>query len=97
MRSISSEIYTLIVLIAREYSGKVNLWGENRIASRPKRDLLSQRDSKFSHEIEASGQQAQDGAQILKSRSIQKEATRIVCVLLTSNAKKQSRNFNRSS
>ena len=36
---------------------------------------LSQRDSKLSHEIEASGQSVQDGAQTLKSHSIQKEAT----------------------
>ena len=47
---------------------------------------LGQRDSKLLHEIEASGQPVQDGAQTLKSRSIQKEATRIVCVLPTSNA-----------
>ena len=33
---------------------------------------------------------AQDGAQTLKLHSIQKEATRIVCVLLTSNAKKST-------
>ena len=36
---------------------------------------LSQRDSKLSHEIEASGQPVQDGVQTLKSHSIQKEAT----------------------
>ena len=47
---------------------------------------LSQRDSKLSHEIEAIGQPVQDCTQTLKSNSIQKEATRIVCVLLTSNA-----------
>ena len=47
--------------------------------------LVKQRDSKLSHEIEASGEPVQDGAQTLKSHSIQKEATRIVCVLLTSN------------
>ena len=46
---------------------------------------LSQRDSKLSHEIKASGQTVQDGAQSLKLHSIQKEATRIVSVLLTSN------------
>ena len=42
--------------------------------------------SRPSHEIEASGQPVQDGAQTLKSPSIQEEAARIVCVLLTSNA-----------
>ena len=46
----------------------------------------SQRDSKLSHEIEASGQPVQDGAQTLKSHSIQKKATGIVRRLLTSNA-----------
>ena len=43
---------------------------------------LSQQDSKLSHEIEASGQPVRDGARTLKSHSIQKEATRIVSVLL---------------
>ena len=38
------------------------------------------------HEIEASGQPVQDGAQTLKSHSIQKKATRIACVLLIPNA-----------
>ena len=47
---------------------------------------LSQQDSKLSHEIEVSGQPVQHGTQTLKSHSIQKEATRIVCVLLTSKA-----------
>ena len=42
--------------------------------------------SRPSHELEASGQPVQDGAQTLKSHGIQKEATRIVCVFLTSNA-----------
>ena len=46
---------------------------------------LSQRDSNLSYEIEASGQPIQDGAQTLKSHSIQKDVTRI-CVLQTSNA-----------
>ena len=41
---------------------------------------------RLSHEIEASGQPVQDGAQTLKSHSIQKEATRIACVLLMPNA-----------
>lgn len=40
-------------------------------------------------QIEASGQPVQDGAQTLKSHSIQKEATQIVCVTLTSNAIKK--------
>ena len=43
---------------------------------------LSQRDSKLLHEIEASGQPVKDDkdrAQTLKSHSIQKEATQIVC------------------
>ena len=52
----------------------------------PDRSESTRGDSKFSHEIEGCGQPVQDGAQTLKSHSIQKEATRIVCVLLTSNA-----------
>ena len=47
---------------------------------------LSQRESKLSYEIEASGQPVQDGAQTLNSHSIQKEATQIVCGLLMLNA-----------
>ena len=35
---------------------------------------LSKRDSKLSHEIEASGQPVHDGVQTLKSHSIQKVA-----------------------
>ena len=54
------------------------------MASRPKG--INPRDSKLSHEIKASGQPVQDGAQTLKSHSIWKEATQIVCVLLMSNA-----------
>ena len=41
---------------------------------------LSQRDSRFLHEIEASDQPVWDGAQTPKSHSIQKEATRIVYI-----------------
>ena len=55
MRSIFSEIIFFIVLIAQKYSGKVDLWGAFRQTS------FSQRDSKRSHEIEASGQPVQDG------------------------------------
>ena len=59
------------------------------MASRPttRGTSLCQRDSKLSHEIEANSQSVQDGAQTLKSHSIQKEATRIVCALLTSIAR----------
>ena len=57
---------------------------------RPKRanpgDHIRRRDSKVSHESEASGQPFQDGAQTLRSNSIQKELTRSVCVVPTLNA-----------
>lgn len=53
--------------------------------SRPRRSQsmglpLSQRDSRFLHEIEASDQPVWDGAQTPKSHSIQKEATRIIYI-----------------
>ena len=53
--------------------------------SRPRRSQsmglpLSQRDSRFFHEIEASDQPVWDGAQTPKSHSIQKEATRIIYI-----------------
>ena len=47
---------------------------------------IKQWDSKLSHDIEANCQLVQDASQILKLHSIQTEATRIVRVLLTSNA-----------
>ena len=50
------------------------------------RDHIRRRDSKVSHEIEASGQPFQDGAQALRSNSIQKELTRSVYVVSTLNA-----------
>ena len=60
------------------------------MTSRPKRanprDHIRRRDSKVSHEIEASGQPFQDGAQTLRSNSIQKELTRSVYVVSTLNA-----------
>ena len=47
------------------------------------------------HEIEASGQPVQDGAQTLKSHSIQKEGTpnTTICVLLTLNTEKYKDNL----
>ena len=71
MRSISSEIPSFIVLIAQTE------------ASQPVRLHLA---SRIQSSCMASGQAVQDGAQTLKSHSIQKEATQIVCVLLIPNA-----------
>lgn len=43
------------------------------------------------HAIQASDQPVQDGAQTMKSHSIQKEETRIVCVLRSRTKKKQTK------
>lgn len=43
------------------------------------------------HAIQASDQPVQDGAQTMKSHSIQKEETRIVCVIRSRTKKKQTK------
>ena len=82
MRSISSETIIFIILIVRKHSGKGDLWVKiawkaDRSAS-TRGTSLSQRDSKLSHEIEASDQSVQDGAQILGDRTASRKKIKLI-------------------